>query len=44
MSQTETLNTISNRNSSHFMQTIRSYLGKISVNVVNYAQSLPGMK
>ena len=34
--QTETLNTISNGNSSHFMQTISSYLVKISVNVVNY--------
>ena len=34
--QTETLNTISNRNSSHFMQTISSYLVKISGNVVNY--------
>ena len=34
--QTETLNTISNRNSSNFMQTISSYLVKISVNVVNY--------
>ena len=34
--QTETLDTISNGNSSHFMQTISSYLVKISVNVVNY--------
>ena len=34
--QAETLNTISNRNSSHFMQTISSYLVKIFVNVVNY--------
>ena len=34
--QTETLNTISNGNSSHFMQTISSYLVKISVNVINY--------
>ena len=34
--QTETLNTISNGNTSHFMQTISSYLVKISVNVVNY--------
>ena len=32
----ETLNTISNGNSSHFMQTISSYLIKISVKVVNY--------
>ena len=30
------LNTISNGNSSLFMQTISSYLVKISVNVVNY--------
>ena len=29
-------NAISNRNSSHFMQTISLYLVKISVNVVNY--------
>ena len=36
LGQTETLNTISNGNSSHFMQTISSYLVKISVNVVNY--------
>ena len=35
--QTETLNTISIRNSSRFMQTISSYLVKISVNVVNYS-------
>ena len=28
--------TISNGNSSHFMQTISSYLVKISVNAVNY--------
>ena len=34
--QTETLNTISNRNSGHFMQTISSHLVEISVNVVNY--------
>ena len=34
--QTETLNTISNGNSSNFMQTISSYVGKIPVNVVNY--------
>ena len=34
--QTETFNTISSVNSSHFMQTISSYLVKISVNVVNY--------
>ena len=34
--QTETLNTISYKNSSHFMQTISSYLVKISVNVVYY--------
>ena len=34
--QTETLNTISNGNSSYFMQTFSSYLVKISVNVVNY--------
>ena len=34
--QTEKLNTISNRNSSHFMQTISSYLVKISINDVNY--------
>ena len=34
--QTETLNTISNGNSSDFMQTISSYLVKISFNVINY--------
>ena len=34
--QTETLNTIYKGNSSHFMQTISSYLVNISVNVVNY--------
>ena len=34
--QTETLNAISNGNSSHFMQTISSFLVQISVNVVNY--------
>ena len=34
--QTETLNTISYKNSSHFMQTISLYLVKISVNVVYY--------
>ena len=34
--QLKLLNTISNGNSSHFMQTISSYLVKISVNVVNY--------
>ena len=34
--QTETLNTNSNGYSSHFMQTISSYLVKISVNVVHY--------
>ena len=33
--QTETLNTISNEISCHFMQPISSYLVKISVNVVN---------
>ena len=33
--QTETLNNISIGNSSNFMQTISSYLVKISVNVVN---------
>ena len=34
--QKETLNTISNGNSSHFMKTISLYLVKISVNVVTY--------
>ena len=34
--KTETLNTISYGNSSHFLQTISSYLVNISVNVVKY--------
>ena len=42
--QTETFNTISNGNSSHFLQTISSYLVKISVNVVNYCTILTWYK
>ena len=36
MSKHESLNTISKGNSSHFMQTVSSYVVKISVIVVNY--------